>query len=138
MAPLKQKTQIQIRFSDVDKMGHVNNATYVTYFELARLNYFDSLAKDTERIDWVNEGVILAKIVMDYLQPVLMVDTVFVSTWVSRIGSKSFDMTCSIVKVVNGVEVEVAKGLAVIVCFNYTTNQSIPVPERWKEKMVWY
>ena len=36
-------------------------------------------------------------------------------------GSKSFDMSCSIVKLENGVEVELAKGLAIIVCFNYKT-----------------
>jgi acyl-CoA thioester hydrolase len=136
MTPFKEKTQVQLRFSDVDKMGHVNNATYVTYFELARLNYFDALTKNSEKIDWVNEGVIMAQIEMDYKQPVLLEDKVFVYTWVSRIGSKSFDMSCSIVREINGVEVEAAKGLAVIVCFNYKTNESIAIPERWKVKMM--
>ena len=136
MAALKQKIQIQIRFSDIDKMGHVNNATYITYFELARLNYFDTMTKDALKIDWINEGVILAKIEMDYKQPVLLEDKVFVYTWVSRMGSKSFDMSCSIVRMVNGVEEEAAKGLAVIVCFNYKTNETIAIPELWKKKMV--
>jgi acyl-CoA thioester hydrolase len=136
MTPFKQKTPIQIRFNDIDMMGHVNNATYITYFELARLNYFDALTKDDVKIDWINEGVILAKIEMDYKQPVLLEDKVFVYSWVSRMGSKSFDMSCSIVRIVNGVEVEAAKGLAIIVCFNYKTHESIAVPERWKSKMM--
>lgn len=136
MTPFKQKTQVQIRFKDIDMMGHVNNANYITYFELARLTYFDALSEVGIKIDWVNEGVILAKIEMEYKQPILLEDKVFVYTWVSRMGSKSFDMACSIVRVVDGVEVEAAKGLAVIVCFNYKTNQTIAIPQLWKDKML--
>ena len=136
MTPFKEKTQVQIRFKDIDSMGHVNNANHITYFELARLNYFETLTKNAEKIDWIKEGVILAKIEMEYKQPILLKDKVFVYTWVSRMGSKSFDMSCSIVRVVNGVEIEAAKGLAVIVCFNYKTHESIAVPERWKAKMM--
>lgn len=136
MTPFKQKTPIQIRFKDIDMMGHVNNANYITYFELARLTYFEALKDEGVSIDWVNAGVILAKIEMEYKQPVLLEDKAFVYTWVSRIGSKSFDMTCSIVRVVNGVEVEAAKGLAVIVCFNYKTNETIAIPDIWKQKMM--
>ncbi|MFY9307963.1 MAG: thioesterase family protein [Bacteroidia bacterium] len=136
MTPFKQKTPIQIRFKDIDMMGHVNNANYITYFELARLTYFEALKDEGVKIDWVNAGVILAKIEMEYKQPILLEDKAFVYTWVSRIGSKSFDMACSIVRVVNGVEVEAAKGLAVIVCFNYKTNETIAIPEIWKQKMM--
>jgi acyl-CoA thioester hydrolase len=136
MTPFKQKTSIQIRFKDIDMMGHVNNANYITYFELARLTYFEALKDEGVKIDWVNAGVILAKIEMEYKQPILLEDKAFVYTWVSRVGSKSFDMSCSIVRVVNGEEVEAAKGLAVIVCFNYKTNETIAIPEIWKKKMI--
>lgn len=134
--PFKQKTPIQIRFKDIDKLGHVNNANHVTYFELARVDYFNSLNTEGIKIDWINEGVILAKIEMEYKQPILLEDKVFVYTWVSKMGTKSFDMTCSIVKAENGIEIELAKGLAIIVCFNYKTNQTILVPEKWKTVMM--
>lgn len=133
---LKHKTPIQIRFKDIDKLGHVNNANHITYFELARVDYFDALAAEDIKIDWVNEGVILAKIEMEYKQPILLEDKLFVYTWVSKMGAKSFDMACSIVKLVEGAEIEVAKGLAIIVCFNYKTNQTILIPEKWKLKMI--
>ena len=107
--PFKHKTPIQIRFKDIDKLGHVNNANHVTYFELARVDYFDAFAADNNKIDWVNEGVILAKIEMEYKQPILLEDKVFVYTWVSKMGAKSFDMSCSIVKSENGVEIELAR-----------------------------
>lgn len=131
----KHKTKIQIRFKDIDKLGHVNNANHITYFELARVDYFNAVADKGVKIDWVNEGVILAKIEMEYKQPIFLEDEIYCYTWVSRMGSKSFDMSCSIVRLVNGQEIEAAKGLAIIVCFNYKTNQSIPIPDLWKEKM---
>ena len=136
MNPYKHKTKIQIRFKDIDKLGHVNNANHITYFELSRVDYFDALAEEGVTIDWINEGVILARVEMEYLQPILLEDTLYVYTWGSRMGSKSFDMACSMVRMVNGVEVEAAKGLAVIVCFNYKTNQSILIPEKWKGIMM--
>jgi acyl-CoA thioester hydrolase len=136
MNPYKHKTQIQIRFKDVDRLGHVNNANHITYFELARVEYFNALMGDDVKIDWESESLILAKMEMEYKQPIMLEDKLFVYTWVSRIGSKSFDMSCTIVREINGVEVEAAKGLAVIVCFNYKTNQSILVPEEWKKRMM--
>lgn len=135
MNPYKQKTPIQIRFKDVDRLGHVNNANHITYFELARVEYFNALMGDL-KIDWEGESLILAKMEMEYKQPILLDDKVFVYTWISRIGSKSFDMSCSIVKAIGGAEIEVAKGLAIIVCFDYKTSQSIVIPEVWKAKMM--
>ena len=136
MNPYKHKTKIQIRFKDIDKLGHVNNANHITYFELARVDYFDAIGEEGLKIDWINEGVILAKVEMEYKQPILLEDKLYVYTWVERMGSKSFDMACSMVKETNGTETEVAKGLAVIVCFNYTTNQSILIPDEWRKKMM--
>lgn len=135
MNNFKHKTPIQIRFKDVDRLGHVNNANHITYFELARVEYFNNLMGDL-KIDWDTESLILAKMEMEYKQPILLNDKIFVYTWVSRIGSKSFDMTCSIVREANGTETEVAKGLAIIVCYNYKTQESILIPEIWKAKMM--
>lgn len=136
MIPFKQKTPIQIRFKDIDKLGHVNHANHITYFELARMDYFEAFAGNEIKIDWENEGVILAKVEMEYKHPILLEDKVLAYTWVSRLGSKSFDMACSIVRFQNNTETEVAKGFATLVCFNYKTQESISVPEKWKVKMM--
>jgi acyl-CoA thioester hydrolase len=131
----KHKTPIQIRFKDVDRLGHVNNANHITYFELARVEYFAALMGDV-KIDWDKESLILAKMEMEYKAPILLEDKLFCYTWVSRTGTKSFDMSCSIVKEEKGKEVEMAKGLAIIVCFDYSTQQTIAIPEEWKKKML--
>ncbi|MDA3902686.1 MAG: thioesterase family protein [Desulfuromusa sp.] len=40
MADLKFTTPIEIRFSDLDAYGHVNNALFFTYLETARVKLF--------------------------------------------------------------------------------------------------
>ncbi len=127
------RTPIQIRFKDVDKMGHVNNANHATYLELARMMYFEDVV--AVKIDWTKQGVILAKVVIDYIVPILLEDKVSVLTTCSRIGNKSFDLTHTIVKTENGKDIEVAKGVSVVVCFDYEKNITIPVPEEWKGKL---
>ncbi len=73
---------------------------------------------------------------MEYKQPIFLEDKVFVYTWVSHVGFKSFEMSCKIVRVVNEKEEIAAKGKAIIVCFNYKTNESIPMPDSWKRLML--
>ena len=44
--PVPVKMAIQIRWRDLDALGHVNNAVYLTYFELARLAYVRAVLGD--------------------------------------------------------------------------------------------
>ena len=79
---------IQVRFADVDVMGHVNNAIYLSYFETARMHYFNQLiGKDW---DWVKDGIILLKNEVQYIKPVLMNDSPTINVSVDHIGNKSF------------------------------------------------
>ena len=39
----KHKIKMNIRFSDLDAMGHVNNAKYLTYLEEARIDYLNNI-----------------------------------------------------------------------------------------------
>lgn len=123
-------TPIQIRFSDVDKLGHVNNAVYLSYLELARMNYFKDVVG---KINWNKEGVIVARVEMDFVQSVMLNDKIFVKTWCSRTGNKSFDLSYSLFKKEGDEETEMLKGLTVMVCFNYELKKSVEMPEAWRK-----
>ena len=64
------QTPIQIRFNDVDIMGHVNNSVYQNYFDYARLQYFEQVFG--YRMDWYDKALVLVKIEIEYLKPVEM------------------------------------------------------------------
>lgn len=61
------KMKLDIRWSDMDEMRHVNNAVYLTYFEQARVYYFHEACE----WDWKAIGAILANAHVDYLKPVV-------------------------------------------------------------------
>ena len=52
-------TRVEVRYSDLDVQGHVNNATFFTYFEQARVAYFADLRGnlDAARREHAPEGV---------------------------------------------------------------------------------
>ena len=129
----KHKTPIQIRFKDIDALNHVNNANHITYFELARVKYFDDVVN--EEVNWSEQGIILAKITVDYKAPVYFKDKLFVYTKCTRLGNKSFDLAYSLVREENGKETELASGSSVQVCFDYKKQATIPIPESWKKKV---
>ncbi len=131
---MKHKSSIQVRFKDIDALGHVNNANHLTYFELARISYFEDVIG--EEIDWNRDGMILARITIDYKQPILLHDKVFVYTWMIKTGTTSFELEYKIIKEEkDGSETTLSIGTSVIVCYNYAEKKSIKIPESWIEKM---
>jgi len=132
----KHSMRPEIRFVDVDVFGHVNNAHYLTYFEQARVKYFDDIVG--WKYDWSKQGIILARVEINYVVPALFRDEVVIMTRCSRIGNKSFDLEYRMVKSENGKEVLLADGMTVMVAFDYITNQSIPIPEEWKKLLLQY
>lgn len=127
----KHKLPIQIRFVDIDKLGHVNNAVYHSYFEIARVAYFDEVVG--ERVDWQKQGMILANANVNFKIPVRLSDKVICYTTVSKVGTKSFELSNKLVIKNGNEELIAATATYVIVCMNYETKQSIPVPESWKK-----
>jgi acyl-CoA thioester hydrolase len=132
---IRHKTSIQIRFKDVDAMGHVNNANHLTYFEYARIRFFDELIG--EEIDWQQEGMILAQQQVSYKKPIFLKDAITVITWFVKSGTTSFELAYEIVRTEkDGSETLCATGSSVQVCYNYKQQKSIPVPTRWLAKMI--
>jgi acyl-CoA thioester hydrolase len=129
----KTNTSIQIRFKDIDALGHVNNANHLSYLEYARIDFFKTVIGSN--INWAEEGLILARIEIDYKMPILLTDNVFVETWCSRLGTKSFDLDYRIYKVIDSGETDLALAKSVLVAFSYKENKSVAVPESWVQKL---
>ncbi len=115
--------EVQVRFSDIDLLGHVNNVAYFNYFEMARIHYFHPLlGKDW---DWMKQGVVLVKNEATYLSSIRLHDKPKITLYVTNIGTKSFSL---------GYEVNVgpqlcATGSSTLVCFNNYSKQTIEIPE---------
>ncbi len=132
MDGFKSKTKIQIRFGDTDALGHVNNAFYLSYMELARIEYFDNALKNI-KIDWTQDGVILARAELDFRQMTFLTDDAWMHIRTSRIGTKSFDLEYALTAVRNGKEEVLLTGKTVMVGFNFSSNQTIAILPEWRE-----
>ena len=86
----RHETRPEIRFVDVDAFGHVNNAHYLTYFEQARVKYFDDIVG--WKYDWSKQGIILARAEINYVKPVHFRDVVVIRTRCTKIGNKSLEL----------------------------------------------
>lgn len=104
--------KIQVRFTDLDVLGHVNNNIYLSYFEMARVHYFRELLGSDW--DWKKYTIVLAKNEVEYLKPVLLSHQPEVFMFTENIGTKSFSLTYELK--VNGIIF--AKGRSVLVAFN--------------------
>jgi len=128
----KYKTIIETRFADFDMMGHVNNATYFTFMEIARTKYWVQAVQ----WDWKKTGVVIAQASLEYITPVFLDDKISMYVRTSRIGKSSFDLEYLLIKMVNGEEVICSKGKTVCVAFDYEAKASVAIPEEEKNKMM--
>jgi len=130
----KHSLAIQIRFSDIDKINHVNNACYLNYFETARVNYFDTVFKG--RNNWDKQGFVLARNEINHLHPIHLEDQIVCLTRVVDFGNKSLTLKNTILKTNNNTIVECANGIGILVAMNYVTHESILIPEDWKKMIL--
>lgn len=121
--------KIQVRFSDLDIMGHVNNSVYLSYFEYTRVHYFGQLLG--RNWDWNREGVLLVKNEVEYKKPVLLSDEPEISMKTESVGNKSFTLVYEVK--VNG-EITTT-GRSVLVCFNGREHKTIEIPEKIREAL---
>ncbi|MHA6261296.1 acyl-CoA thioesterase [Sporosarcina sp. CAU 1771] len=121
--------EVYIRFCETDASGHVSNTSYFSYFEEARIKFLTELGfikRDrNERINFI-----LGRTDCDFLAQAFALQTLTVTTEVLKIGKKSFTVRHEIKDTENNVLI--AKGTAVMVCFDYEAQQTIPVSEDLK------
>ena len=126
------KIEINVRFRDIDGMGHVNNAVYFTYFEEGRKSFFQSISTISGLSIF---PFILAHIGCDFLRPITLNTQLSIEMWVENIGNKSFGLGYKLTDL-SDASIVYAKGESVQVCFDYEKNESIAVPSGLKQKLI--
>lgn len=124
---------LQIRFADVDLARHVHNAVYLHWFELARMDLLRRVVPPEH--EWTRQGLILARNEVDYRMPVRLHDTLEAEAFCTAIGTKSFDLGYRILRIGGDRPGLCAEGRSVMVCFDYTSERTIALPEAWAEAL---
>jgi acyl-CoA thioester hydrolase len=111
------------RFRDTDAMGHINNAVYVTYLEVARQEYWRQF---TRARDYGKVPFILAHVTVDFRSEALMDEILHAAIRCDWIGNRSFGFAYEIREA--GSLRLVVEATSVQVCYDYDAKQSIPMP----------
>lgn len=122
-------TKIPVRFRDLDALGHVNNAVYVTYLEIARVGYYREVTGQANP----EIGLIIARIECDYRSPAFFGETVVVACGTTAIGNSSMTMAYRLTDEASGRLI--AEGKSVQVAFDYKENRPVPLPAELRQTL---
>ena len=126
MDDFEYATEIEVRYRDLDAMGHVNNAVYATFLEQARMDYF----RDVVGEDLADVGGVIAHLEIDYRRAVTPEDdAVVVAVRVPELGDSSVPMEYEI-----RADGEVAATAEVVqVAVDPETGESRALPGGWRD-----
>ncbi len=130
MSDFKHEVSIQIRFSDVDLLGHVSNTVYPSYYDFGKQNYIESILGN---LNWNEESIVGASTKIDYLKPVFLHNEILVQTKIAKIGTKSLTFEQQVTR--KDTKEIMSTCTAVVVCYNPRTQESMVVPDEWRKKI---
>lgn len=127
----RHRTDLQIRFSDVDVLGHVNNTVYMAFYDTGKAAYFTDVLQ--ERIRWDKVETVIANIDCAFVAPIFYGEKMAVYTKVTSISDKSFRL----LQVLANTETAQIKSACetVMVSFDATTQKVADMPEKWREAL---
>lgn len=114
---------IDVRFRDCDAMGHVNNAVYLTYLEIARFAYWK--AADIGRLEG-DISYIIARVEIDFRASAKTGDVVDVALAVRAIGRSSFTIEYELRDQAGRL---IATAKSVQVAYDYAAQRPVAVPD---------
>ncbi len=121
-----------VRFIDLDAMGHVNNAHYLTYLEEGRVAFFRHFWGELASPSMTEcFPFIIAHIDIDFLAPISLQQKVETKICVSHIGDKSFRFQYEI----SADQSPACRAESVQVGYDYATHRSAPLSEEFKSRL---
>ena len=123
---LLHSLRLQVRWGDMDALGHVNNAEYLRYFEHSRIVWLEGIGY---ALAGVGTGPILAKVSVTYLKPVVYPTELEIRLYAGHVGNTSFTLLSEIVNGRDAAE-RFTEGEFVTVWVDYEASKSVPIPDR--------
>lgn len=119
---------MQIRFNDVDVLGHMNNTVYFTLYDTAKADYFTTVKG--EQMDWKHVDIVVANVNCAYIAPIFFGEKIEVLTACLSISEKSFKL----IQMIREKDTLEPKSICetIMVSFDPEIQKAILMPEEWK------
>jgi len=122
----KHSLPVQIRFNDVDKFGHVNNAVYLNFYDTGKTDYFSMVCPN---VNWEKDAIIVVRLEVIFCAQIRDNDKIAVQTTVTGIGTKSFDLMQRVIDTETGIVKCTCN--STMVTYDLEEQKTIPLKEEW-------
>ena len=122
---------VQLRFHDMDILGHMYNGQYFHIFDIGKLEFLDKVVG----IRWGDSvGVVNVSAAITYIEQVKLGDRIEIHTLAEKIGTKSFTILHRMVEKNTGTVK--AESRVTLVAFDFARQKSINILPQWRERIV--
>ena len=130
LSGFRHHTDLQIRFSDVDVLGHVNNTVYMAFYDTGKAHFFREILG--QPVDWRHVETVIANVDCAFIAPVYFGEEIEVLTKCSSISEKSFKL----LQVIRSKEGEVKSACeTVMVAFDLKSAKAMELPDVWRDAL---
>lgn len=130
-ASFKHSLDLQIRFNDIDALGHVNNAVCMEFFDLGKAKYFTAV--NGGPVDWRTANVVVANVNCNYLAPIYFHEPIAVQTQAEYVHERSVKLFQQLINTETG-EVK-SQCVVIMVGFDVKAGVSAPISDEWKQRL---
>ena len=129
----KFKFPLQMRWNDLDALGHVNNAVFITYYEVARGSY---MMQACPGWDWTKHMFLIGRVDANFHKELLLTAQQ-AEVWMrtANIGTKSFVLEYAVISHKDGKPILHASGTSTQVMFDMKTRTTIEVEDWIRERL---
>ena len=132
--PFRHSLPLQLRFSDIDALGHLNNAMYFNLYDLGKAKYLTAVRG--EEVDWNKANIVVANVNCNFLRPVYFDEHIAVQTQMLSLQERSFKLLQQIVNIDTG-EIK-SQCTTVMVGFDVAAACSAPISPEWHDMLCAY
>lgn len=87
---LETQIEIEVRVTEIDFMGHVNNGVYLDYIEWAREDWYNKAGFNIDMFDQLKIGTVVVNNNINYKKEARLGDKLIVTSKPIRVGKTSF------------------------------------------------
>lgn len=126
------KTSIAVRSADLNAFGMVHHSVYLTYFEIAQLNYWRQLTPWNRK----KQGVIIGRAEVKFIKPIIHASEIYAYVRTTKVGNCSFEVEFALALKDQGEEKICTTGTTTCIFFDFETHKPIKLPEDYRERLI--
>lgn len=125
----RHRINLQMRFNDIDILGHLNNTVYFSFYDTGKAFYLEAI--NDGKMNWQRVESVIANVDCAFISPIYFAEPIEILTRCLSVGDKSL----KIEQMLRNRETGQIKSLAhtVMVAFDPDTKKAVAVPKRWRE-----